>query len=307
MQSRADIDRHALALVILHYSGLDDTRACLRSVRSTVRPSVLVYVVINGNGDDASLVLPQEFPWARVIVSEQNLGFAGGNNIGIHAALVAGAGYVALLNNDTVVESGFLEPLLSVFDEHPDAGMVTGPVLYAAPPNRIWSVGGTWGGWTALTRHALLGQPRTALFPEVRETEYANGCFVMLSKACIEIVGLMDERYFLYYEDTDWCARARKAGFKIYYTPGPAVLHKVSAGTKGLRPLLRYYCDRNSLYFARQNLPWYAASVYLPVFVLRMAYRFANAMLHRDREAWRYALHTLRDVFGGRMGPYPGT
>jgi len=266
-----------------------------------------VIVVVNDSAGGAVRHLSSEFPEIEIIETCGNLGFAGGNNWGIRHALELGASHVVLLNNDTVVEPGFLEPLMAVFREKSDAGMVTGPVLYASPPNRIWSAGGTIGGWTALTRHSFVGQPRSALPETVHETEYANGCFVMASKRCLETVGLMDERYFLYYEDTDWCARVRKAGFKIYYTPGPAVLHKVSAGTQGRKALFRYYCDRNSWYYARRNLPCYAAPVYLPVFVLRMAYRLAKAVVDRDGEAWRYALHTVRDVFGGRMGPYSGT
>ncbi len=296
--------RVTVATVVLHYGSLADTRECLRSVMRGVDGSVAVLVVVNDGSSEAARCLGSEFPSVEVLETAGNLGFAGGNNLGIRRALGSGAEQVVLLNNDTVVEPGFLEPLRAVFADYPDAGMAAGPILYAAPPNAIWSAGGSLGGWTALTHHALLGQPRSALFRDVRATGFVNGCCVMISRRCIERIGLMDERYFLYYEDVDWCVRARRAGFKVYFAPGPAVLHKVSAGTAGMRPLLRYYCDRNSFFYARRNMPWYAAPVYGPVFALRVLYRLVVAAGHRDREAWRFAVHTLRDVVVGRMGPY---
>ncbi len=293
-----------IAIIILHYGRIEDTEECLKSLSLDLRGRVPVVVVVNDVEVGAVARSCQVYPNAHVVFTGGNLGFAAGNNIGIRHALELGADHVVLLNNDTVVEPGFLEPLRAVFADYPDAGMATGPILYAAPPNAIWSAGGSLGGWTALTHHALLGQPRSMLFREVRETGFVNGCFVMVSRRCIERIGLMDERYFLYYEDTDWCVRARRAGFKVYFAPGPAVLHKVSAGTAGMRPLLRYYCDRNSFFYARRNMPWYAVPVYGTVFALRVLYRLMVAARSRDREAWRFAVHTLRDVIVGRQGPY---
>ena len=297
-------EKKTVATVVLHYGSLADTRDCLQSVLRSVDGCVMVIVVVNDGSAEASRCLRAEFPSVEVLKTSGNLGFAAGNNLGIQRALHLGADHVVLLNNDTVVEPGFLEPLRAVFAGYPDTGMATGPILYADPPNTIWSAGGSLGGWTALTHHSLLGQPRSMLFREVRETGFVNGCFVMVSRRCIERIGLMDERYFLYYEDTDWCVRARRAGFKVYFAPGPAVLHKVSAGTAGMRPLLRYYCDRNSFFYARRNMPWYAVPVYGTVFALRVLYRLMVAARSRDREAWRFAVHTLRDVIVGRQGPY---
>lgn len=295
--------RTTVATVVLHYGSLADTRDCLHSLLRGVDGSVALIVVVNDGSSDAAHCLRVEFPGVEVLVPARSLGFAAGNNLGIRRALERRVNQIVLLNNDTVVEPGFLAPLAAVFRAFPDAGMATGPVLYASSPNRIWSAGGTLGGWTALTRHSCVGQPRADLPEDVHETEYANGCFVMVSRACLEKVGLMDERYFLYYEDTDWCARVRKAGFKIYYTPGPAVLHKVSAGTQGRKALFRYYCDRNSWHYARRNLPWYALPVYGSVFLARVGYRLATAAVRRDRDGLRLAWRALRDGLAGVMGP----
>ena len=208
-------ERLQITLILLHYGALRDTRECLHSLLASRREPVPVIVVLNGAEGEVASALRTEFPWTEVLVTGGNIGFAAGNNIGIRRALEDGASHIVLLNNDTVVEPGFLDSLAVVFCTYPEAGMVTGPVLHATPPNPIWSAGGKMGGWTALTRHSLVNQPRSALPQVVQETEYANGCFVMVSRRCIETVGLMDEGYFLYYEDTDWCARVREAGFKM--------------------------------------------------------------------------------------------
>ena len=299
----SSMERTTVATVVLHYGSLADTRDCLHSLLCGVDGSVAVIVVVNDGSSEAARYLRAEFPSVEVLETSGNLGFAAGNNLGIRRALERQAEQVVLLNNDTVVDPGFLEPLMAVFPAFPDAGMATGPVLLASPPHSIWSAGGTLGGWTALTRHSFEGRPRSDLPDTILETEYANGCFVMISRRCLEHVGLMDERYFLYYEDTDWCARVRKAGLKIYYTPGPAVLHKVSAGTQGRKALFRYYCDRNSWHYARRNLPWYALPVYGSAFFARIGYRVATAARRRDRDGMRFAWRALRDGLAGIMGP----
>lgn len=296
--------RYRTAVILLNYKGYRDTAECLESLKQALPPHVHVIVVENGSGDDSASRLQKEFPWVTVIDTGANLGFAGGNNAGIRLALEEGAEYICLLNNDTLVEQGFLEPLEAVFRNHADAGMATGLILYAKPPQNIWSAGGKLNPFTALTRHEHLNEPRENAPKAEFKTSYAVGCLVMLSRSSLEQAGLMDESYFLYYEDTDWSIKVRKAGLSIYYAPGPAVFHKVSASTGGMSPLTRYYFDRNSVYFIRRNFPLAVRIGFIPCFMARMGYRFLKAALSRDRQGWTMACHTLRDIFARRMGPY---
>ncbi len=237
-------------IVIVCHDGWDDTLACLESVAVLTYPSVRTVVVDNASTDGTAGRVREWFPNVIVIEAGNNLGFAGGNNLGARYALDAlRADYLFLLNNDTVVESGILEPLVAYAEASPVVGVV-GPLMCRFDaPDTVWAAGGamTWRAESARVGAGdlVLGFAHHA----PREQDFIVGCGMLIPGGVWERLGGLDERYFLYYEDTDFCFRARRLGFKCVTVPSSRLLHKGSrsAGAGSLQTL--YYMRRNALLF----------------------------------------------------------
>jgi hypothetical protein len=208
-----------------------------------------------------------------VIANRENLGFAGGNNVGIRHALESGAEYVLLLNNDTVVDPELIDHLLRPFRE--DAGVgITGPkIYYYTPSDQIWFAGGRIYLGRGTSRHIGIRQTDDGRFDRPAEVDYVTGCALMASREVYERCGLLDPSYVAYYEDADFCMRARRAGFRVVYAPGGRVWHKISASTGGQmsrRKITRKF--RSTLkFFGRYAKPWHWLTI--PVFFLLDAAR----------------------------------
>jgi len=158
-----------------------------------------------------------------------------------------------LLNNDTVVESGFLEYLVDTAEKDKKVGVVGGKIFYYYEPTLLWYAGAKVNKFTGKTEH--IGDLKTDRpeYDEQCETGYVTGCMMLVSRSVIEKVGMMDENYFLYYEETDWNIRIRKADYKIVYNPKSVIYHKVSASIKKQSDIMTYYYDRNVYYFIMKN------------------------------------------------------
>lgn len=223
-------------IIILNYKGADDTLSLLRNLSEIEYPNYRVILVENGSDDNSSerlKAVKSKYPDWKFIYNEQNLGFAGGCNQAIRIALAEGADYVLLLNNDTEVSKDFLTPLVKLSKKH-DA--ITGGLIYYRPDGfeKIWSFGGklTFG---AVPGH--LGSLNKKLEPKdlpvEKPTDWVPGCCMIIPSKVIVAVGLLDEDYFAYAEDVDFCLRAKKAGFKTYVTSKSVIYHKVGQSTGG--------------------------------------------------------------------------
>ena len=183
--------------------------------------------------------------------SDENLGFAGGNNLGIRAA---SGDCLLLLNNDTEVADDTLHYLCDTLDADPSVGAVCPKIRFWASPQAI-----QFAGYTPLTRITLrnalvgFGQTDDGRFDTPHDTPYAHGAAMMVRRETVEKAGPMPEEYFLYYEELDWSERIREAGYRIVYDPRATVFHKESATTGRQSPLRSYYLTRNRLLFARRN------------------------------------------------------
>lgn len=223
--------------------------ACLRSLENLIYPSFEVVVVDNGSTDGSGMKLQKEFKEVRFIENKENLGFAGGNNVGIRYALEHSADYVLLLNNDTFVKADFLENLVRTAEADGRTG-IAGPKIYAGLPGstRLWYAGGgvDWKG--VKTVHRGFQEEDEGKWNQTEDSDFVSGCAMLIKRSVLERIGLLDERYFLYYEDTDFCTRARKAGFRILYVPQATVYHKSWSSSGGQSsPLRTYYMTRNRL------------------------------------------------------------
>ena len=214
-------------------------------------------IIVDNNSSEADSVKLESIinNGINVIFLNTNLGFSGGNNTGIKIALEQNVDFILLLNNDTTVEKDFLEILLNKFQTDESIGIVAPQINYYDEPNKIWSAGGKISKLRA-SGFALTNKMENELKKKDRNVDFVSGCCMLIKKEVIEKVGLFDENYFLYLEDTDLCCRARAEGYKILVTHDTKIYHKVSGSTKicfSTTPL--YYTTRNRLYFIKKNFP----------------------------------------------------
>jgi GT2 family glycosyltransferase len=245
-----------VSVIILNWNGKEDTLECLRSLAKVNYKNFTVTVVDNGSIDGSVDAIQEAFPNMKLIETGQNLGYAGGNNVGIKQALSDDSDYVFILNNDTVVDSQVLQAFVDAATKFPDGGMFAAKIYYYSEPKKIWYAGGEWSRHLSDFRHIGSGfVDNGTYFNSLVETAYCCGCALFVRAAMIKEMGLMDERYFLLYEEADWCYRAKHRGFKCLFVPGAKVWHKVSAAFGGeCAPWRIYYGVRNRLLWANQHL-----------------------------------------------------
>jgi GT2 family glycosyltransferase len=245
-----------VVVVILNWNGKQDTLECLESVRKIDYPDFEIVVIDNGSADDSVPAIKARFPGISVIETGENLGYAGGNNVGMRYAIQQGADYVLLLNNDTVVDRSLLVALTRAAKSTGGDAILAAQIYFHAEPERIWYAGARVVPETATTYHeGYRSLASSASCPELVETGYASGCAFFIGTPLLSRVGLFDERFFLLYEETDLCSRARDLGVKSYVVPAAKVWHKVSASFGGMEsPTYMYFHFRNRLLWAEKHL-----------------------------------------------------
>lgn len=268
-----------ISIVVLNYNNYQDTLECLSSLSGLDYENYEVIVVDNASNDDSYLRLKSEFPEHVLLKSPYNLGFAGGNNIGIMQALSNGADYILLLNNDTVIgDKKLLHKLISFAGNKSNIGLISPLVLYYNT-EKIWFAGGKINSLTGFCRHIKKGRSKNVIRRACPYyVDYLSGCFLLVKREVFEKIGLLDEVYFLYYEDVDLCCRAKKVGYSCCLFPDTWVYHKKSAtaglvGKNKLSELQSYYFSRNALIFAKKNLKgWRRITFIMAQFTIRFLY-----------------------------------
>ena len=218
-----------------------------------------VIVVDNASTFDEATEIEKKFPYVRVIKSDRNLGFAGGNNIGIKAAK---GKYLFLVNNDTIFKDFNVQSLIARAESESDVGIVCPKIRFAWETNPI-----QFTGYTPLTRITVrnqsigFGEEDTGQYNTPHPTPYAHGAAMLIKREALDKVGLMPECYFLYYEELDWSMMFTHAGYKIWYEPECTIYHKESQATGQNSPLRTYYITRNRLLLVKRN--WKGISKYI--------------------------------------------
>lgn len=299
-------------MVLVHWerAGIEDTIECLTSLAEATYPNLSAILVNNGAQTFPSERFLAAWPGLKILTSPTNLGFTGGNNIGIRAALADGADYIMLLNNDTIVSPNLVEQLLAAFDR-PDVGIVGPIVTYFSHPNRAWFAGGTYNRYLGYTFHTLMGDDLTGPLPN-QTIDFVTACALLARREVFERVGLLWDALFIYFEDAEFCLRAGQGGYRCVLVGEPLVRHKVSAsmgavGEQPFSPLKGYYFGRNPLLMARRGIagPWSLVGL-LGLIGVIYPYNILQCLKARNYPALGGYLRGIRDGILGRHGPRPG-
>jgi GT2 family glycosyltransferase len=301
-------------IIIVNWNGVSDTLQCLASVMELDYHPFKIVVVDNGSTDGSVSAIRAHYPYVELIETGENLGYTGGNNVGIRYALDCGVDYVFLLNNDTIVDPYMLERLVAFAESHPAAGIVGPKQYFFDRPSVIAGTGSVIDWRQGTIRHLRRGETESGQGQSAteipRRVDFIDGCAVFVRGKLIEEVGMLDERFHLGgYEDADWGVRATAHGYQVWNVPEAKMWHKLSA-TAGIgSPLTTYFMTRNALLFFWQNTPgyhrWFCVSRIglrtlrtVGAWTLKSKYR--TEIFRRKRDA---NLLALRDFFLKRFGP----
>ncbi len=242
-----------VSAVVLNWNGVADTCECLDSLQACSYPDLAIIVVDNGSaGDDVQRLRARFGASIHLIENPGNVGFAGGANIGIREALRRDTDYVLLLNNDAVVHPRFLHELVAPARRLGDFAAACPKIYFHDRPQVIYSTGGMVNPWTGSARQVGRGRPDRGQYEDIAARDYADGACMLISREALERVGLLDEDYFAYWEETDWCTRAREAGLRCYYVPAARVWHKAAASLAASNDF-HFLFRRNALLFLRKR------------------------------------------------------
>ena len=238
-----------IAVIVLNWNGKEDTLECLQSLQEQENVDFDIIVVDNGSEEDSVKVIREEFPAVQIIESGKNLGYAEGNNVGMRYALNHGAQFVFVLNNDTVLDKLCLYYLVEDLKQHPKAAAVGPEIYYYVEPTIIYFAGGKISK-TGQTFHIGIGEKDSKKYNISCETEWLTGCAILFRSEALERIGFFETSFFLLFEDTDWCLRARKSGYILRFVHRAKLWHKVSSSFGENWSLLFFY------YFSRNNMLW---------------------------------------------------
>ena len=296
-----------VSIVIVHYNTEKDTRECLESLADVTLKDTRISIIVVDNASKKPLKLPHAVQQTNIEVlrSEANLGFTGGNNLGIKYAIdTYNPEFVLLLNSDTLVDPDFLTHLITCARAQAKLGIVVPKIYFAkgyefhktayTPAQKgtvLWFAGGTIDWSTLAAFHRGVNEVDRGQFDHYQQTDFATGCCMLIAREVLETVGGFDNRYFLYLEDVDLSIRAIQKGYPVTYCPQAKIWHKNGGSTSGSGSILQYYyLIRNRIWFALRYAPWR---------IKVTALHWAARMFHQGDQVERRA---VIDSMLGRLG-----
>ncbi|MFN7982735.1 MAG: glycosyltransferase family 2 protein [Vicinamibacterales bacterium] len=306
-ESAASVARNQTALVvavILHFSRPADTLACVTSLRAGTYPRLHILVLDCGPTRDGALDTLRHESGVEVITVADNRGYAGNNNLGITCALARGADWVLLLNDDIIVDAEAVAHLVQVGESDPRVGVVGPMVYHFDEPTVIQSAGGGMtGGWDSF--HFGQNEDDRGQFRGARQVAWISGCALMCRGTTVRDVGMLDERFFLYWEETEWCLRAGEAQWSIMHVPAARIWHKGVQRDYRPGPAVSYYSTRNHLLTLAVRHAPLAARLAVWTQVLRTVLSWTLRPKWRSKRAHRDAMwQGAKDYLAGRFGPW---
>jgi hypothetical protein len=254
-----------VSIITVNFNQTQVTGALLESLKKQDYKNLEVIVVDNGSKEDCSKVLRPLYSWVKFIRSDKNLGFAGGNNLGIREAL---GDYLFFINNDTEVPEGSIQHLVDHLEQDPEIGIICPLIYYYDQPELL-----QFGGYTPLNiltgrNHAIGYKQPVQRNEQLLDTAFPHGAAMMVPKRVITQCGEIPENYFLYYEELDWGSRIRKAGYQLKVAYNAFILHKESISTGKSSPLKTYFQTRNRILYQRNHQPVWALFLFSCYFLL---------------------------------------
>jgi GT2 family glycosyltransferase len=290
----------SVGIVILNWNGWRDTIECLESLSKITYPNYKIVVVDNGSKDNSADNLQKRFPNIKLVKNPDNLGFAGGNNVGIRESLKSKADYVLLLNNDTTVEPDFLDRLVEAITGDEKIGIASPKIMFYREPDNIWFVGGGFLPWLKKPFHKYYGERDSKQVKATTEVDWVSGCCMLIKREVFGKIGLLDADYFNNYEDVDFCVRAKKAGYKIVIVPEAKIYHKFAASMGGkFSPFYTYFRTRNNLLFFKKTKQWLPLLLNLMVFPI---YSVVESIKNRQFQSIKTTSIAIADFFKGNYG-----
>lgn len=295
-----------ISVILVNYNGRAFNDRCISSVmKSSVRECIQIVVVDNASTDGSYEELKEKWganPQIHILSMDENMGFSAANNEGIRWSIKHNIKFYLLLNNDTEIEPNTIEKMWEC--QKKTSGIITPKILYDSQRDVIWSAGGDFTAIIKKAFHRGLNKKDIGQYDKSEIVHFANGCALLLSKEIIDSIGLLDERFFLYYEDTEYSMRANRSGIPIWYCADAIVYHRVNGSTKGDEKMeTAYYITRNWLLCYKMYLGWR-----FPVFVLYfIPNRICLALiwgLQKKSEYINAILSAVRDAIKGIGGQY---
>lgn len=266
-------------IVIVNWNTYEITRQCIQSLLANIPKDVQIVLVDNGSEDGSGERLQDKFPSIHFIKNHLNLGFSGGNNVGIKYCLSLGMEYIVLLNSDTIADQDFISPMLQYMERHQEVCAIQPLIYFLHDKELVWNAGTGFNPLLGLTWTIGEGKRDRHEYHQISKVPWISGCCFLARAQVLEESGLLDERFFMYYEDVDLSFRMRKLGYQLVYYPLANIKHIAGASQKvsnksnegNLSPLFHYLNTRNQLYVLFSHTKWYHLIVSLPVFFVKIS------------------------------------
>lgn len=296
-----------VAVVVLNWNGFGITDDCLRSLQQASYTGFDVILVDNASTDGSGKRLQEKHPHVVLLQSPVNAGFAGGNNLGFSYALAQGYQFVLLLNNDTFVAPGFLEPLVAYMNSHPKAGIVQPKIYFHHDRSLLWNAGSFYNRIFGFPYTRGLNRPSQPAYEQPCAVDWVTGCALMIRCSVLRKTGLLAANMFMYCEDVDLSFRVRNLGYQLVYLPASVVYHIAGVsgrakekGTEGyILPLIHYYNQRNRIWLLKRYTAWYH---WPSVFLANAAYVLALLgyfVLRGRMQKFRAVVQAVKDGITG--------
>lgn len=257
----------SVAIVLVNWNSYSFTNDCIQSLYQISYPNYHIIVTDNGSTDGSGLQLAENHPAITVLYNATNTGFTGGNNTGLQYAIDKGFEYIMMLNNDTFVESHFLEPLVAYMDANPNTGIIQPRIHFNHNRNLLWDGGSYFSKWLGYAYTKGYNQPISEEFLTIKEVDWITGCGFLTRKEAIEKSGLLIEKMFIYSEDVDLSFRIKALGYQLIYHPDSVIYHIAGMSNKSkekgkegyVNPIVHYLNIRNKIWLLKKHTRWYHA------------------------------------------------
>lgn len=285
-----------VAIVLVNYGQPELTYKCMTSIINSSYNNISIYIIDNNSQDSRSKYIFEKISYSQVhvIFSDVNNGFSAGNNIGIEAALKESVDYVMLLNNDTEIDKYMIENLIAYADK---STILSPKMYYYDQPNKIWFAGGKVDRLRGTFNHIGTNKLDVGQYNMIKDIPVTTGCCMLIPTDIIRDIGLLDEKFFMYCEDSEYSLRAIDAGYRIRFIPKAVLWHKVSSTSNPTSKMYVYYTNRNRFYMARRYKFGLIAKIY--TILSRYLYYLYGCLMKNN---YRYIKKAYRDYRHGVLG-----